>query len=226
MLINSERWGGRGESRTVMEIISRGSELCFSQNYNMVTESIWFFSISVSVTPPAQQLYKSNCLLWKQFFNFFSSAFFLNPLLFAVIGDVRCIVSAAENMHNNNNYCPEGPGERRAPWSLPWEPPHFYPHLWFPRRGVIVPVRKSLPKDCGEEKKKINEGKKTPRSYSTSPCVSLLTYLAWTPPHLSQILHLLPSITLSLVQDSNPIRINIPGEWASFHCSNYKPLET
>lgn len=55
---------------TVMSIIRRGSELCLPWNYNMVMDSILVFSISLSVgiTPPALQLYKSHSSLWKQTF--------------------------------------------------------------------------------------------------------------------------------------------------------------
>lgn len=36
----------------VMSLIRGGSELCFPWNYNMVMESIWVFSISLSVGIP------------------------------------------------------------------------------------------------------------------------------------------------------------------------------
>lgn len=51
-----------------MSIIRRGSELCLPWNYNMVMESIWVFSISLSVgiTPLALLLYKSPFSLWRE----------------------------------------------------------------------------------------------------------------------------------------------------------------
>lgn len=42
LILRDEKGGG--EIRTVMEIIKGGSELYFSQNYNMATENIWSFS--------------------------------------------------------------------------------------------------------------------------------------------------------------------------------------
>lgn len=67
-------------------------------------------------------------------------------------------------------------------------------------------------KERSEEKKKKLE-KKLARTKKISSSVYLLTSLSVPfviPP--SSSLHLVLSIILSLVEDSNPIRINIPGE--------------
>lgn len=64
-----------------------------------------------------------------------------------------------------------------------------------------------------EVKKKIKLEKKLAMTKKISPSVYLLTSLSVPfviPP--SSSLHLFLSIILSLVEDSNPIRINIPGE--------------
>lgn len=100
-------------------------------------------------------------------------------------------------------------------------------------RTIFVQVWTSLLKNGGgggnnaKKEKRKETGKEIGMDKKISPSVYLLTSLSVAfaiPP--SSSLHLFLSIILSLVEDSNPIRINIPGEWASFHCSNYKPLET
>lgn len=72
MALNTD--GFRGMKRvgwnqnTVMSIIRRGSELYLPWNYNMVMESIWVFSVSLSVgiAPLAPLLYKSPFSLWRE----------------------------------------------------------------------------------------------------------------------------------------------------------------
>lgn len=68
-LMNSENEEGGGwNQNTVMSIIRKGTELCLLWNYNMVIESIWVFSISLSVgvTPLALLLYKCPFSLWRE----------------------------------------------------------------------------------------------------------------------------------------------------------------
>lgn len=72
MALNTD--GFRGMKRvgwnqnTAMSIIRRVSEPCLPWNYNMVTESTWVFSFSLSagITPLALLLYKSPVSLWRE----------------------------------------------------------------------------------------------------------------------------------------------------------------
>lgn len=211
-----------------MRIIRRGSELYFPQNYNMVTESIWLFSISVSVgiTPPTLQLYKFNSFFKKKTKKtppiLYLFRIPLEPAFVCSCRDISC--TRCGNIDGKTTTIPqdqEGGGLHRPSMisplrgSLTLNPafisiPSIFLRLWFPERFFNRSRTEVVTEWRCKKKKLINEKNQGQTRFHP---LSICSPLCSDPLNsVSSSLHLFPSITLSLAEDSNPIRINIPGE--------------
>ena len=129
------------------------------------------------------------------------SHFLLKPIFFSLVVGAILATSILRQRHPQQQLSQRSRQEEGCivpPWSLPWEPASFAPflsprhfmHLWFPKQCFIIPVRKLLLTDCGEEEKINEKWQGQTRLFPLTVCSPLIGTLLHLPPILPPSLSL------------------------------------